>query len=167
MTDEISLLSYNDYDNNFHLFFSSLLSINYEVNAGFDLQFVLLSLEALGEDEGETESFLQSLNPARKNTLVRCNLQYVLSSLDHLENSHSRDVFDEYKNGPQPPPLSRHFEREHDDGNGGMRNNYQSHSVDSLHKDFNQNSQSRYESKDGEYQKSASVDEYRTNTYRK
>ena len=123
----------------------------------------------MGEDEGETETFLQSLNPARKNTLVRCNLQYVLSSLDHLECSQSRDVFDEYKNGPQSPPLSRHFERERDDndGNNGMRNSYQSHSADSLHKDSHQKSQSRYESKEAEYQKSASVDEYRTNTYRK
>lgn len=43
-----------------------------------------MSLEALGEDESETETFLQSLNPTRKNTLVKCNLQYVLSALDGL-----------------------------------------------------------------------------------
>jgi hypothetical protein len=46
-----------------------------------------MSLEALGEDESETETFLQSLNPARKNTLVKCNLQYVLSALDGLETN--------------------------------------------------------------------------------
>jgi hypothetical protein len=43
-----------------------------------------MSLEALGEDETETETFLHSLNPARKNTLVKRNLQYVLSALDGL-----------------------------------------------------------------------------------
>lgn len=135
---------------------------------------MLLSLEALGEDEGETETFLQSLDPARKNTLVRCNLQYVLSSLDQLEGS--RDVFDEYKSGPQSPPLSRHFPREHGDHeeNIGTRNSYQSHSMDdcvdrhSPRKDSqHQKNQIRFESKDGEYQKSASVDEYRSNAYRK
>ena len=50
----------------------------------FDHQFVLNSIQALGEDESETETFLHSLNPARKNSLVKCNLQYVLALLKSL-----------------------------------------------------------------------------------
>lgn len=53
-----------------------------------------MSLEALGEDESETETFLQSLNAARKNTLVKCNLQYVLSALDNLGE---REAYEECK----------------------------------------------------------------------
>ena len=60
---------------NFYILFSFL---------GFDLQFVLTSINALGEDEESQETFLHSLNPARKNSLVKCNLQYVLTLLRTL-----------------------------------------------------------------------------------
>ena len=62
---------------------------------GFDLQFVLSSINALGEDEESQETFLHSLNPARKNSLVKCNLQYVLTllrSLGRVDNESAKNA---------------------------------------------------------------------------
>ena len=42
------------------------------------------SLAGFGENEKDQEKFLQGLNAARKNSLVKCNLQYVLSLLRGL-----------------------------------------------------------------------------------
>lgn len=78
-----------------------------------------MSLEALGEDESETESFLQSLNPTRKNTLVKCNLQYVLSALDGLGEM---DGFKESKGECKSESKHSDFYSESSKHNSSRRN---------------------------------------------
>ena len=64
-----------------------MMLLCHHLNTGGNLQFVMQSLQHLGEDENETENFLHNLDSANKNAIVKVNLQYVLSLLNKLSEA--------------------------------------------------------------------------------